>query len=1155
VLRVRVLGDLRVELDGTAAALPSSAKVRAVLAWLALHPGLQPRSSVAARLWPDVLDVSARASLRSAIWALRRALGDDDGRLLVATREQVGLGGPGIDVWVDLLEFDRLARSGRPEDALALDRGGELLAGIDEEWVYAARDEHRDRLMAALAAAADAAEAASDLAAAIAHDRRRAQLDPLSEPAHRDLIRRLDAAGDRGAALAAYARLRDRMRRELSLSPSAATRAVVEAVRASADAEEHAAASAAAAAEATKGARAVEGSAPAGRVGTWARAGGVDGWALRGVDGSGLGDVDRSALGGVNASAGADALDEPRHPQAERPRGTSVADRVRVLPPLAGRDDERAILLDAWRRAREGDGGAVLLEGEGGIGKSRLALELLAHAEHDGATVAGCAALELGGAAPFGLWAELLGELARTIAPAAPDGSEVWPEDVGRLAPSVAQRLSRTPPPATAASPDFERARLFEAVAEMLAWAATQRPLVLLVEDIHLADVASLELAAYVARRLPELPALLVLTRRDAPRRPDADLLRQALARRGALHAELELGPLPPTALAALVRSVARLEDDEVGRVVEASEGNALLAVESARAGGAGAQPQGLRALVRGATARLAPDARLVAELTAVAGRELTRDELLALPVDRPAAAAGAALESGLLAARDGRLGFRHALLRAAAYDDVPEPRRAELHDQLAGALEAAGRAPAAELARHLRLAGRDEAAVAHLERAGLEARGMGALAQAAAFLGEALEIRPGDPALLLELGDVEAWRSRWEAADEAFERALTGLARDDAIGRARAYARRGLWFRTSLCAPARSAGAYREALALLDAPAGAGDSNEPAAVGARGDARALLIDVLAGLAWAEGAGGDPDETDVLLARVHELTGGRLPDAMAATVNSARGMALCRRGRFTESYGPMVAAADSHLRAGAVDEAWVALSNAACAAAFERDFERALAYAERAARLGGGRAVGLAVHVHAAHAYVLSRLGRHAEARAAAEEQRARAERAESPTLLATAQHDLGQVALAAGDYATAAEALGAALEAGAAVPRAQAHLARAEALTRLHRAGEAQAELRAATLEPLTPSDFPATLVPRLTRVQALIAAARGDRATAGALLREAADGWRRQLAAGAPAAYRVDMGRPPVAGLVELDRQLEQIERDLAAIDTVPA
>jgi tetratricopeptide (TPR) repeat protein len=266
-------------------------------------------------------------------------------------------------------------------------------------------------------------------------------------------------------------------------------------------------------------------------------------------------------------------------------------------------------------------------------------------------------------------------------------------------------------------------------------------------------------------------------------------------------------------------------------------------------------------------------------------------------------------------------------------------------------------------------------------------------------------------------------------------------------------------------------------------------------------------------------------------------------------------MALVRRGRMREAYGPLVAAADAHVRAGAIDDARVALSNAACAAAFERDFERALVYADRAATLGGGRAVGLAVHVHAAQAYILSRLGRHAEARAAAERQCKRAERAESRTLLATAQHDLGQVTLAAGDYVTAADALGRALDEGAAVPRAQARLARAEALARLGHCDEAEVELREVTLEPLSASDFPATLVPRLTRVQGLVAAARGDRAAAEALLRDAREGWRRQLSAGARQAYRLDMGRPPVAGLVELDRQLEQIDRDLADLDTVPA
>ncbi len=828
-------------------------------------------------------------------------------------------------------------------------------------------------------------------------------------------------------------------------------------------------------------------------------------------------------------------------------RSTTIADRVRSLPPLAGRRDEWAVLVSAWARAGTGSGGAVLLDGEGGIGKTRLALELLAHAERDGAVVAGCAALELGGAAPFGLWAELLGELARAIAPAAPDPAAVWPEDVARLAPAVARRLRLAVPEVAAptapgASPEFERARLFEAVAEMIAWAAAQRPLVLLVEDIHLADVASLELAAYVARRLPELAVLLILTRRDAPRRPEADLLRHALARRGALHAELELAPLAEPALAALVRSVAPLADDEVGRVVASSEGNALLAVEAARAGAAGSDaPQsGLRSLVRAATARLTPDARAVSELAAVAGRELTREEQLRLPLERPAEAAAVALDSGLLTSREGRLGFRHALLRAAAYDDLPEPRRAELHDQLAAALEAAGRAPAAELGRHLRLAGRDGDAVVHLARAGVDARRMGALAEAAAFLQEALEIRPGDPELLLELGDVMAWRRDWEATDAAFQAALDHIAPEDLAGSARAHARRGFWLRSSLCAPPRSVAAYREALALLDA------MDDPP--------HDVLLDVLAGLAWGEGAGGSPEESDELLRRVHELTQGRLEPAVSATVNSARGIALCRRGRFAESYGPMMAAADAHVRAGAPEGACAAYSNAACAAAFEHDFDRALDYADRAVRIGGG-SFGLDQHTRAARAYVLSRMGRHAEARAAAEEQCVQAERAGTAELLGTARHDLGQVALAAGDFAEAERCLGEALASGAAVPRALARLARADALVHLGRAAEAQAELRAATLEPLGPSDFPATLVPRMARVQGLVAAARGDRAGAEAHLREAADGWRRQLDAGERGVYWLDLGRPPVAGLVEPDRELEQIERELAALDTVPA
>ena len=68
---IQLIGELRVRLGGTQAELPASRRARALLAWLALHPGRHPRSRLAGLFWPDVLDASARASLRSAIWALR----------------------------------------------------------------------------------------------------------------------------------------------------------------------------------------------------------------------------------------------------------------------------------------------------------------------------------------------------------------------------------------------------------------------------------------------------------------------------------------------------------------------------------------------------------------------------------------------------------------------------------------------------------------------------------------------------------------------------------------------------------------------------------------------------------------------------------------------------------------------------------------------------------------------------------------------------------------------------------------------------------------------------------------------------------------------------------------------------------------------------
>src|SRR3954452_8380737 len=118
MLRVRLLGELAVETAEGELVAPRSRPARELLAWLALHPGMHPRLELASRFWPDVLEASARARLRTALQELRRDLGD----ALLADREAVGLAG---HPWVDALAVREL----EGEEALAL-CAGDALPGL-----------------------------------------------------------------------------------------------------------------------------------------------------------------------------------------------------------------------------------------------------------------------------------------------------------------------------------------------------------------------------------------------------------------------------------------------------------------------------------------------------------------------------------------------------------------------------------------------------------------------------------------------------------------------------------------------------------------------------------------------------------------------------------------------------------------------------------------------------------------------------------------------------------------------------------------------------------------------------------------------------------------------------------------------------------------
>ena len=192
--------------------------------------------------------------------------------------------------------------------------------------------------------------------------------------------------------------------------------------------------------------------------------------------------------------------------------------------------------------------------------------------------------------------------------------------------------------------------------------------------------------------------------------------------------------------------------------------------------------------------------------------------------------------------------------------------------------------------------------------------------------------------------------------------------------------------------------------------------------------------------------------------------------------------------------------------------------------------------------------------LHSARANVLARLGRADEARAAVRREHELAERLDDPRLAPSRPTTRACWSWPSATRGRAADLLGEALVRGAPISRPLARLARAEALAGLGRCDEADEELRQVAFEPVTASDFPDTLVARMARVQGLIAAARGDRGLAVRRFEESASGWRRRLEPSrigeAYLAALVDLGRVPVAGLVEPARELARVEEELAAL-----
>ncbi|MDT4982480.1 MAG: hypothetical protein QOG07_4359 [Pseudonocardiales bacterium] len=223
MLSLRLVGELAVESDGIP--VPLSVTNRRILASLALCPGLHNRDALSARFWPDAAQSSAHANLRTALWSLRQAVGAD---AIHATRAAVGLHEPAW--WIDVREIRTRTDLGDLAGAAELSQG-ELLPGVLDDWASEPRREHRERHTSLLDRLAERAEAAGEPAEAARLSRLRCALTPFDEPAHRALLRRLSAAGDRAGALVASREFVDRLHAELGVRPGPATRAVLAEVR------------------------------------------------------------------------------------------------------------------------------------------------------------------------------------------------------------------------------------------------------------------------------------------------------------------------------------------------------------------------------------------------------------------------------------------------------------------------------------------------------------------------------------------------------------------------------------------------------------------------------------------------------------------------------------------------------------------------------------------------------------------------------------------------------------------------------------------------------------------------------------------------------------------------------------------------------------
>ncbi len=762
MLSVRLLGSPQLQLDDRPVDVPRR-KSRALIYYLAAHAEPLTRDHLLALFWPDTGRAAAQQTLRTTLHGLRKILGApliiEDDKLTVGPDSDVDVRrfAAALQPPLSHLQLPAALQASNVQSltpTLQLYRG-DFLDGFTlpdtpafDDWAAAERERYRRLAVRGLTAQSRAHESGGDYRAALDALSRALEFDPLQEDLQRDGMRLQYLAGDRPGAIRRYDALRKLLDREMGVPPMTETRAVYDAII-----------------------------------------------------------NDAMEIPNPNSQIPILSAHVPARQSRRQPLGFGSWGLGFSLP-FTGRAAEMLTLRALFSQR---PGRVALIEGEAGIGKSRLAEEFICDSD---AIVLHGAARELEQALPYQPIIEALrGFLHRAdwLAVQADLRAElpaVWLNEVARLLPEIQPVETPWPevetPRGGVSTLAAEEARLWEGVNQFLLALARRRAVIFFVDDLHWADASTLGLLGYLARQAAPVFFLLA-SRPIAPRSPLAALA-QTLTR------QERLVRITPSRLSdEEVRAIARhLSATEAGILADwlwrASEGNPYILAELIRHareanilrpdgsvnGGAlpaaPVLPQTVYSLIQSRLARLSDSARRVLDAAVAVGREFdfrVAAQAAALSESAGVDALDELRAAGLIIPRTddpaGRLYFfDHSLTMEVAYREVGETRHRLLHRRVAESIENNHRknldAVAGLLASHYSEGDDPDRAAHFAHRAGQLAAWLAAWAEAIAFFEQALAAESGAAkrqAVLMALGEARTNHGAAAQASDAFRAAF----------------------------------------------------------------------------------------------------------------------------------------------------------------------------------------------------------------------------------------------------------------------------------------------------------------------------------------------------------------------------------------------